>query len=246
MALRLHEIHPSIVHFPLTLVPAALIMDVIGRATGRKGLMDAAKYLMPAAAVSGVVTGMAGLAAQQAVRAEGRAHELLATHRNLNVALVGLTGVLAAMRMRQQRPGWLYMLLGLGGVAAMNYTAYLGGKMVYSQGVGVESAHGVDLPHTPELRRGSFGESIRMFGSHVIHGLTRAAREIGQGEIAPTLRGQRFMGGGLHRQWRATDPSVTGRSDAPETQNWMSHHSGRVTGTGVTPGKGDAEAGDPF
>src|SRR3712207_8356105 len=38
MTLRLHEIHPSIVHFPLTLVPASLILDAIGQATGSRGL----------------------------------------------------------------------------------------------------------------------------------------------------------------------------------------------------------------
>jgi hypothetical protein len=33
--------------------------------------------------------------------------------------------------------------------------------------------------------------------------------------------------------------------DEQPPQNWFSHHYGRVTGIGVPPGQGDAEAGDP-
>lgn len=245
MAIRLHEIHPSVVHFPLTLVPAALMLDIFGRSTGNKVLMDAGRILMPVAAVSGVVAGLAGLAAQQAVRAEGRAHDLLTTHRNLNVALIGLTGMLAAVRMRQQRPGLLYMLLGIGGVGAMNYTAYLGGKMVYSQGVGVESARGVELQQAPEMRRGAFRMLMKMFVAHVLRGAGRAVREISHGEIAPMLQSHR-LAGGLRGEWRATDPSVGPGDSTSQSRSWISRRKTQVTGSGTAPGQGGLGGGDPF
>ena len=55
--LRTHELHPTLVHFPLTLVPAALALDAIGEATDNEALMNAGKALMPIAAVSAAITG---------------------------------------------------------------------------------------------------------------------------------------------------------------------------------------------
>ena len=52
MALRTHELHPMLVHFPLTLVPAALAFDAIGRYTNSQALMDVGKVMMPFAAAS--------------------------------------------------------------------------------------------------------------------------------------------------------------------------------------------------
>jgi uncharacterized membrane protein len=188
MALRLHEVHPSIVHFPLALLPASLLLDIAGAITGNKGLMKAGRFLMPMTAASGVIAGLAGLIAQQSVRADGRAHDMLVTHRNLNMVLLGMTGTLAGMRMRRERPGWGYLAMGLAGFAAMNYSAYLGGKMVYLEGVGSEANRGVYLSDSPEIRRGHFLEALRLSVRHIAQGLMRAAREIFHGELFPSLR----------------------------------------------------------
>ncbi|HEX2197909.1 MAG TPA: DUF2231 domain-containing protein, partial [Burkholderiales bacterium] len=95
MALRLHEIHPSLVHYPLALFPASVLADLFGRLTGSRGLMKTGAALMPLAAGSAVVTGAAGLVAQESVRHEGRAHDLLVTHRSLNLGLIGLSVAMA-------------------------------------------------------------------------------------------------------------------------------------------------------
>jgi uncharacterized membrane protein len=188
MALRLHEIHPSIVHFPLAIVPTSLALDVIGKLTGSKSLMSTAKYLVPVGAVAGGVVGLAGLVSQQTVHAEREAHKTLVTHRNLNLVLLGAAAVLTGVRMKQERPSWGYLLAMAGGVAAMNYTAYLGGKMVYSHGVGVETSGGADLRQSIEIRRGSYGRAARLALKHIGRGLLRVLKELGRGELAPLLR----------------------------------------------------------
>lgn len=192
MSLRLHEVHPSIAHFPLVLLPASLMLDTLGRASGNKALMRTAGLLMPAAVVSGVITGLAGLIAQQSVNAEERAHDVLVTHRNLNMALVGLTGALAAMRMRRETPGIGYLLAGFASVAAMNYSAYLGGKMVYAHGVGVESAKGVRYAESPEITRDTFAESARLAVRHIASGVARFFRELLGGEVLPLASARRL------------------------------------------------------
>jgi uncharacterized membrane protein len=187
MALRIHEVHPSLVHYPLVLVPVSIVADLIGRITGRRFFNRLGGSLMPVAAVSGVAAAAAGLVAQSAVEAEGRAHDLLVTHRNLNAGLVVLTGMMALLRSRRGEPSLGYLAAGLAGIAALNYTAYLGGEMVYQRGVGVEPAGGIRKGESPEIHGSNLPEVAKVAGRHVVESLEQAARHLKEGEIAPAL-----------------------------------------------------------
>lgn len=188
MALRLHEIHPSLVHYPLALFPAAVLADLLGRVTGSRTLMSIGATLMPVAAASAVVTGATGLVAQEAVKAEGRAHDLLSTHRNLNLGLIGASLVMSVLRAQRRRPGTGYLLAGLGAMAAMSYTAYLGGKMVYEHGVGVRAAGGLDEARSPEIRPAALRDAAKASGRQALQGARHAAAEVRKGDFVPALR----------------------------------------------------------
>jgi uncharacterized membrane protein len=188
MAVRLHEVHPSLVHYPLVLFPASVLADLLGRLTGSRALMSLGAKLMPIAAGSAVVTGAAGLVAQEAVKAEGQAHELLATHRNMNLGLIAAAVAMSVLRARKAEPGTGYLLAGVGAIAAMNFTAYLGGKMVYEHGLGVRPAGGLDEARSPEIRRANLRETARASGEQALRGIRHAASEVRKGEIAPALR----------------------------------------------------------
>jgi uncharacterized membrane protein len=185
--LRLHEVHPSVVHFPLTLVPLTLALDAIGWLTDRPAFCDTARALMPVAAGSAMVAGAAGLLAQESVRAEGKAHDLLVTHRNLNIGLTAAVTGLAAMRMRRSEPTAGYLLTGLLGVMGMMYTAYLGGKMVYARRVGVEP-DGVRPGESPPFGLRNIGRVARTSARHVKDGVEHIAQDTRRGEFAPALR----------------------------------------------------------
>ena len=88
MTMRVHEIHPMLVHFPLALMPTAIAADTLGAMTDNDSLMETGRLLMPIAVASMAATGVAGFAAQEAVQAEGEAHDMLATHGNLNIGLL--------------------------------------------------------------------------------------------------------------------------------------------------------------
>ncbi len=191
--LRTHELHPTLVHFPLTLVPTAIALDAIGEATDNHALMKAGKTLMPAAAVSAVLAGVAGFIAQGSAKAEGRAHDLLVTHRNLNAALIGTTAAMAIYRQTRERPGLAYLLLGAVGMAGMTYTAYLGGKMVYAHGVGVEP-DGVNIDNSPELRPGELARVARESARRVGEQARASVEEIRAGQIAPAMRSHKQGG----------------------------------------------------
>jgi uncharacterized membrane protein len=188
MAVRLQEVHPSIVHFPLALLPAAVAADLLGRVTGSETLRGMGRVLMPVAAATAAVTAVTGLVAQEEVAVDGVAEELLVTHRNLNHSLVTLSTALAAWRLRTERPGAGYLALALAGLGAMSYSAYLGGKMVYEHGVGVRPADGLRDGDSPELTPGRAGEVARRVAADVERGVHRALDDLRRRDPLPAIR----------------------------------------------------------
>lgn len=185
--MRIQEIHPALVHFPIALLPTSLAADALGRLTGNRKLMELGRMTMPIAAASAAVAGVFGLVAQESVRAEGDAADMLVTHRNLNLGLIAAAAVLAAKRVRRGRPSLGYLLAGAAGAAVMSYSAYLGGHMVYELGVGVEKAGGLREGEAPKLEPGSFAEAARVSADHVRTGAARSVRALEEGEVAPWL-----------------------------------------------------------
>jgi uncharacterized membrane protein len=187
MAVRLQEVHPSIVHFPVALLPVAVGADLLGRVTGSERLSDVGRVLMPVAAASAAVAAATGLVAQEEVAAEGVARDLLTTHRNLNLSLVTLSTALAAWRWRRETPSAGYLALALAGIGAMTYSAYLGGKMVYEHGVGVKPADGLRDGDSPELLPGQAREVARRVATDVERGVTRALDELRHDDPLPAI-----------------------------------------------------------
>lgn len=188
MAVKLHELHPSLVHFPLALLPLSIAADLLGRLTGSDSLLDLGRRTMPLAAATGVVAGVAGLMAQTEVKAEGPAMDLLKTHRTLNLGLVAIAGAMAAQRARTEKPSAAYIGLGLVGIAAMAYSAYLGGEMVYRDGVGIEAADGIrQKPAVPELTRETAGRALRTAATDTAKGIQLTVEESANGDLIPSL-----------------------------------------------------------
>ena len=188
MAVKLHELHPSLIHYPLALLPLSIGADLLGRVTGSERLLELGRSTMPLAAASGLVAGVAGLMAQTEVKAEGRAMDLLKTHRTLNLGLVAIAGAMAVQRTRKEKPSAAYIGLGLIGLALMGYSAYLGGEMVYRKGVGVEASDGVrKRPAVPELTRKNASKAVRTAAADTVKGLQTTAEESAKGDLVPSL-----------------------------------------------------------
>jgi uncharacterized membrane protein len=187
MAIRIHEVHPAVVHFPLTLLPLAIGVDVAERLTGQRVWRKAGHAAMPIAAVGASVAAIAGLIAQEEVTAERRAGELLVTHRTLNLAGTGLTMALAIWRASQRRPSVPYIFAGIATFAAMGYSAYLGSKMVYEYGVGVDAAGGIAPRGGTELRPRRMGAAMVRAARQAVSGSAHALQDIAHGELLPGI-----------------------------------------------------------
>lgn len=187
MTIRLQEVHPSVVHMPIAFLPLSIVADIAGKVTGNRTLLSVGKWGMALTVGSAVLAGITGLIAQEEVRAEGRARDLLVTHRNINLGAATAATVMMIRRFRRKSPSLGYLAAGLGAIGAVVYSAYLGGKMVYDHGVGVRAADGIQPGHAPELKLDEVRDWARHSAGEVARGARRAAREIAGGDIAPAL-----------------------------------------------------------
>ena len=142
MAIQLHELHPTLIHAPLVLLPTAAAVDVAAvsaRFGVRKIALDMAGRKLWWAGVGGALAaGLAGMAASQEIRLDDEAaKDAMWLHGMGNLAIVLAGAGLASWR-SAHRATALSAALGAGAVGAAIYTAWLGGELVYTHGAGVK------------------------------------------------------------------------------------------------------------
>lgn len=139
MPMRTHELHPAIVHAPLALLPVAAAVDFLAALSPRDRRLDlAGRRLWWATAGSGLVAGLAGMAASQQVKLRSdRAHDMMFLHGIGNVGLV-LSALGVAVWRERNLASLTSAAAGVAAAGASMYTAWLGGELVYSHGAGVK------------------------------------------------------------------------------------------------------------
>ena len=137
METRVHELHPTLIHAPLALLPTTVIVDLAATFSGDRKLDKAGRMLWWGVVGSGLLAGVAGMAASQEVKADKHPRDMMFLHGLGNVTLVvGALGV--ALWRTSHRASLFSNLVGLGAFAFASYTGWLGGEMVYTHGVGVK------------------------------------------------------------------------------------------------------------
>jgi uncharacterized membrane protein len=155
--MQLHEVHPSVIHAPLALLPAAAVIDVLAASRGRPlrrfALDRAGRRLWWLGVGSAAFAGLAGMAASQEVHLEDpRARDAMWLHGMGNtlilLAAAGLAGWRSGHRATPVTAG-----IGAAAVGAALYTAWLGGALVYTHGAGVTALVGesASLRRSPRL-----------------------------------------------------------------------------------------------
>jgi len=192
MAIRLEEMHPTLVHLPIALLPFAVAADFLGAVRDDDDLRAVGRTAIRVAAAGAVLAAGSGLIAGEEVN-EGDARDMLMTHRNLNAAVTATALGMASWRARTERPGALYLASGLAAVGLLGYTAYLGGKMVYGGGVAVKPAGGVYRPGAPTMRAGQLGAFVMTALVDLFNGVRHMVSEVSNGKIVPWLTNARRL-----------------------------------------------------
>ena len=187
MAIHLQEMHPALVHLPIALLPLAVGADMAGSVTGSDSVLSFGQKAICIAAAGAVASAVTGLIAGEEVNVKGASQDMLITHRNLNfIATVVATGM-AIWRVNHRKPTAAYLGIGAVGVGILAYTAYLGGKLVYDVGVGVEPAHGVYRSDAPALKSGQISVFVKAAGTDLVHGVQHMVEEVGKGRLVPAI-----------------------------------------------------------
>lgn len=190
MAIRLEEMHPTLVHLPMALLPLAVVADWLGTTRDDDSMRQVGRTAIQVAAVGALAAAGSGLIAGEQVN-EGDAREMLVTHRNLNAAATITALAMASWRSRNERPGAMYLATGVAAVGLLGYTAYLGGKMVYAEGVGVKPAGGVYRPGAPTLRMGQLRAFVATALVDLFNGVRHMVQEVSNGRLVPHLTNSR-------------------------------------------------------
>jgi uncharacterized membrane protein len=140
------NVHPLVIHFPIVLVMAAAVVDLVDVAFERSAWLKAATTtLYITGALSLIVAFLTGLQAQGTVLIPGMAYPVLAQHRLWALITMSYCIVVAVLRLvvlrgdaarsRQRR----IALLGIGLVSVflIQQTAERGARLVYDFGTGI-------------------------------------------------------------------------------------------------------------
>ncbi|MCL4295123.1 MAG: DUF2231 domain-containing protein [Anaerolineae bacterium] len=157
-----HPIHPMLIVFPLGLLIAALIFDIIYLTTNNSTWAAVAFWNIAGGIVGGLLAAVFGLWDWLAIPAGTRAKSIGLWHGIGNVVVVGLFAI--SWLLRWDDPAYLpttltfvleVVAIGLGGV-----TAWLGGELVDRLGVGVDPGAHLNSPNSLSGRPASEGETF--------------------------------------------------------------------------------------
>jgi uncharacterized membrane protein len=140
---EVQNVHPIAVHFPIALLSVGLLCDLLTRVFNRDSLRGCGWWCQVFGMAGVVGAALTGLIAESTVAHVEASHDLLQTHKILELVAVGVFAVLFIWRSmgKGRLPENLRLLIVYGVLAAaavglMFYGAHLGGRLVYEFGVG--------------------------------------------------------------------------------------------------------------
>ena len=146
-----HPIHPTLVHFPIGLFILSLILDVLSLLMKDSMLVRTAYYAIAGGIGMGLFAVLFGLVDYADIRIDHPAKRIATRHMLLNFTVLGLFAINFGLR-SQVLDGasisLIPLLLSIMAVGILLYSGYLGGHLVYNDGIAV--GHHRRYTDTPE------------------------------------------------------------------------------------------------
>ncbi len=139
----MHPIHPMVVHFPIALLLASLLFDLVSLRWRGQEFRATSLSLLALGVLAALVALYTGHVAEEAVEHSGTIpKQAIETHEVLAFAVFWVFAGLLGLRLLSYW-GWirerslLVLFLGAGGSVLLLVASYYGGELVYRYGAGV-------------------------------------------------------------------------------------------------------------
>jgi uncharacterized membrane protein len=137
------ELHPAIVHFPVSLITIAALFGAMSLFTKKELFKEIAFWNLLFGVIGAIAGVLTGLIEEQNLAHNDEIHQVLVKHKFTGFGILILSFVLLTwIWVRKKRVGtgeyFAWVLFLVIGTAAVFYQGFLGGKMVFEQGAGVK------------------------------------------------------------------------------------------------------------
>jgi nitrite reductase/ring-hydroxylating ferredoxin subunit/uncharacterized membrane protein len=135
-------LHPALVHLPIALLPLSVLLDVASWIFPQRDLflVRGAFFCLLAGIGSGLFAALFGVLDYLGIRNDHPAKKTATLHMILNVVALGLFAVSVGLRygvLDAERTAPVPLVISLVAFAVLGYSGYLGGILVYDDGIGV-------------------------------------------------------------------------------------------------------------
>jgi uncharacterized membrane protein len=199
-----HPFHPMLVVFPVGLWVFSLVSDIVFYAGGAPVWRDIAFWTMAGGIIGALLAAVPGFIDFQTL--SGRPQKIAAYHMAINLGLV----VLFAINLWLRTGGDVYIALSVIGVIGLMISGWLGGELVYVEGIAVERrAASVAEPEA------GFEDDYWAAYSYVVEKL-----KDGRLEGKPWLE----VEDDLHKEWDKAHPGTWPRFKNTIHRSWEARH----------------------
>lgn len=142
-----HAIHQMMVVFPLGLLIASIIFDIIGGITGATIWHHSAFWMIAAGGIGGLIAAAFGLIDWLAIPAGSRAKKVGLTHAGTNVVALVLFFISWLIRLGSPpSPAGLAYVFSAVGTVVLLVGGWLGGELIDRLGVGIDEGAHINAP----------------------------------------------------------------------------------------------------
>jgi uncharacterized membrane protein len=135
-------IHPAVVHYPIALMTLSVIADLLGYLSNNATLEVTGTWALLGAGIGAAVAIIAGLFDMKRARIKHATHERVHVHMKVGLTLFAAIAGLTIWRWvitldPHHGLGWSYLIPAFVVLALTLFQGWLGGELVFSDGVGV-------------------------------------------------------------------------------------------------------------
>ncbi len=144
-----HPIHPMLVHFPIGFLVLSFLLDLVSLAFPEvPNLVRGSFYTMLFGVIAALLAAVPGFVDYSDIRRDHPGKVTATRHMTLNLMVVAIYGInlwIRSAALNDPKIGLLPLLLSIIGISLLSASGYLGGRLVYDEGIAV----GRHKRHTP-------------------------------------------------------------------------------------------------